>query len=261
MWQESIKSFGRSRKAQVVAASTLSFAAGATTAFFVMRKRMLNHYEELLEAEIEATRRFYVKMEEKPDLSMADKYEDEPVNPDPDIGMVEEAVKIVREQEYTSYNDLDKAPVVTEKQIVEVKESIDKNVFETAVEEYDLDDELEKKNQGSPYIVEAEYFLENPDDYSTSTLTYYVDDDVVADDADQAMTASEEQRVLGKGNLRFGRGSGDPNVVYVCNDRLRCIAEVVRDDGSFKVKVLGYPESDSLEHSDRVGIRKFRPEE
>lgn len=265
MWQQTVKQVIHTRRFQVAAASTLSLAIGASGGYLVAKKRLEKHYEELANQEIAEARRYYIQRDQKPNLEDLTKYDDdEEVDlPDPDLSMVEEAVTIMREKGYVAY---DKSSEKTESptddtQVAEVHDSIKRNVFDTSGEVddaggYNLDDEIEKKNAGKPYIVEAEYYLENPDDYSQVTLSYYDEDDTVADDKDQAMPSHVEKKTIGEGNLRFGLGSGQKNVVYICNDELRLLAEVILVEGSFKEIVLGYPTS--LKHSAEPKIRKFR---
>jgi hypothetical protein len=61
--------------------------------------------------------------------------------------------------------------------------------------------------------------------------------------------------------LVFGHGSGDPNVVYIRNEKLQAEYEVLRDPGSYEIEVLGgHVEREmqevDLKHSRQPG--KFR---
>lgn len=258
MWKEKLKNTAQTREFQIAAASTFSFAVGVFVGYKIAKKRLKKVYEERANQEIAEARRFYVERD-KPDLEeMSKPYEDE--IPDEDIEAVREAVTILREQSYVSYNTISKEPSETEQ--TEVKESIKKNIFETndpMVDDggYDLDDELEKKNAGLPYIVEHDFFMENEGEYSQVTFVYYEDDDTVAEE-DNPLSAADEKRILGENNLKFGRGSKSANTVFICNDKLKIMIEVIRNQGSFKEIVLGYPSGSSLEHSDGPKIRKFR---
>ena len=58
------------------------------------------------------------------------------------------------------------------------------------------------------------------------------------------------------GDLLFGHGSMDPNVVYIRNeDRVRI--QILLDHGSYEVEILGLDDSpEEIKHSS--GVRKFR---
>ena len=62
------------------------------------------------------------------------------------------------------------------------------------------------------------------------------------------------------GDLRFGHGSNDPNVVYIRNDRLKAEYEVLLNSGSYQEEILGQKfekeAKDELKHS----TYKFRLE-
>jgi hypothetical protein len=58
--------------------------------------------------------------------------------------------------------------------------------------------------------------------------------------------------------LRFGHGSGDPNVVYIRNPKLEADFEVTRSAGKYAKEVLGYDDGEHLQHSRGREPRKFR---
>jgi len=51
------------------------------------------------------------------------------------------------------------------------------------------------------------------------------------------------------GELLFGHGSNDPNVVYIRNPKLEAEYEILRDEGSYEEIVLG----EQIEHEAEEG--------
>ena len=80
-------------------------------------------------------------------------------------------------------------------------------------------------------------------DFSKNTLTFYEEDGVLCDENDQVIHTPDEY--IGSDALEsFGEGSDDANVVYVRNLRKHSDYEVVRDPGSYEEKVLGFPDEE-----------------
>ncbi len=111
------------------------------------------------------------------------------------------------------------------------------NIFANSGDDWDLELELAKRasNPGEPFVIHYDEFTENDPGYSQSSLTYYVGDDTLVDE--------QEKPIMGHsvitGPLLFGHGSGDPNVVFVQNDHLQAMYEIIQDTGYFSVEVLG----------------------
>ena len=138
------------------------------------------------------------------------------------------------------------------------------NVFRNTVDEdWDWDVEMTNRRPDRPYIIHRdEYFNEEKDDecFTQSTITYYAGDRILCDESD--VPIYEQEQIVGK--LEFGRGSGDPNVCYVRNERLTSEYEVVREPGWFGKEVLGSHVQHLIEQSKNAKIEhsvpKFRPE-
>lgn len=238
-----------------------SAAIGAGVATLVSKRYFKLKYEQLASQEIAEAKLFYKKQNKTDEYSdpsaLAEKYDDE--NPDvaelnPETEMVKTAVKILEEQSYTAYDK----PVQTTEERVEVQASIQKNIFEShpTVDEqdddFDLDDELEKKAAGRPYLIEAEQYFENEEENTQTALTWFEGDEVLVDERDQPIR-NVEGVIGGVANLRFGAGSKDANMVYIRNDRFSADYEVTRSTGKYSEEVLGY-----IQHEDRRPPRKFR---
>lgn len=133
------------------------------------------------------------------------------------------------------------------------------NIFSEVEDNWDYEEELANRNPSAPYVIHRDEFFENDLGLAQVTLTYYAGDDIMADEEDQPIYNYKTVT----GELKFGHGSGDPNVVYIRNAKRRTEYEILHDRGQYSVEVLGL----DIEENDRVkdlkhssGARKFRPE-
>lgn len=110
-------------------------------------------------------------------------------------------------------------------------------------DEWDMAKELRTRTPERPYVVHREEFFEETEEehYRQRTLTYYNGDDVLVDE-DNSPIYNYVQVV---GEMKFGHGSGDPNVVYVRNEKLKAEYEIVLDSGLYSVEVLGHDIEDN----------------
>jgi hypothetical protein len=151
----------------------------------------------------------------------------------------------------TSKDDVPEEPAV-----------IAKNVFAGNDETWNYEEEKAKRTTTEPYLLHKDEFYaeENADKgYSQVTLTYYAGDDILVDE-DQSPIYNHGGII---GELKFGHGSGDPNVFYVRNDVRNAEYEIVFDEGSYSEEVLGIQIENNerqkdLKHSHSP--RRFRPE-
>lgn len=182
-------------------------------------------------------------------------------------------VPMVEKTDYTSISqngkDVNPSEVIDIKQIV--KEELREAVEELEAEQYvapirrvfgDPNDpywiyekELASRTPDAPYVIHKDEFKENENDYRQVTLTYFSGDNMMVD---ELMTPFYGwAKVLGE--LKFGHGSGSPDVVYIRNDKEQMDWEVLLDEGKHAVEVLGFEEDQILEHSHRrAPLRKFR---
>lgn len=106
-----------------------------------------------------------------------------------------------------------------------------------------------------PYTISFEEFNENAPGHEQVTMTYYAMDDTLADSQDKPVDNTDY--VVGDDNLnRFGHGSGDPNVVYVRNEKIDMDFEIVRSNGSYQKEVIGSDPEPTLQHSRRHSNRR-----
>lgn len=87
-----------------------------------------------------------------------------------------------------------------------------------------------KNDQTPPFVISQEKFAwdeEEGDEYEKQTIEYYPNDRVALDEGDVIDIAN----ILGWKNLKqFGGESGNPDVVFIRNRRLRIDFEVVRQE-------------------------------
>ncbi len=255
-----LKEIVKTKKFAVILSIVLSSTGGATGGYVFAKKRLEKKYADLSEQEIREAKEFYKQKAKAGDYSdpsvLAEKYDDfekvdEDLNPDyeRDTEMVKQAVTILKENRYVSYDQ--PSAVVSIEEVLEVKASIAKNVFDShdPDDDFDFDVQGEKRDAGRPYIVEEEEFDENEDDRTQQSLTYYEDDDVLVDENDQHIRNVDG--IVGADNLKFGHGSKNKDFVYIANDQFNVYYEVKRAKGSYSEQVLG------IKHSDRRPPRKF----
>lgn len=124
------------------------------------------------------------------------------------------------------------------------EEPVVSNIFDTnSVDAIKVSNTV--RDPGRPYIISVTEFTDNDLDYGQNTISYYAGDNVLADERDQPIPDIEG--VVGMRNLRFGDGSGDPNIVFVRNDALEVDFEICQSLGTYAEEVLGVapPESRS----------------
>lgn len=270
-----LKSVARNRNAVIFAASTLSGIGGAIAGYKYAERKLAEKYAEISDAEIRAARDHYTKVFKDGEWAdpsvLAEKYE-EAVDELAELAEHEAkaeaeirlAAAIIEENEYehVPYNRPDDIPEkVVINNIFTEHASVAEADDDDDDERYDVEAESAKRRAGRPYIVEYDDYEHNEENKTKSTLTWFEEDGVMVDDNDRALSPSEFQATVGgQENLRFGYASGDPNVVFVHNDKLDAALEITRDLGSYRNLMLGI--NDHLEHSDRSGNgpRKMRRE-
>ena len=252
-------------KAAMIIAATIGVLSGGLACYLVVNSRLKAKYQAIADEQIADVKSKYTV--------------ERIVDPKPDLAVLAERAEALTKQEEiierSGYLPYDKTPlaeavkglqgdpeeeeITVTQAIVEATLPIERNVFESDNPDtyFDFREELERREQHplDPFVITQEEFNDNDTNFDQKTLTYYDGDDVLTDEQDQPL--DEMDRVVGVENmLRFGHGSGDPNIVYIRNARLELDFEVVHSDGKFAKEVLGF--DDELTHSDRRRPRKFR---
>jgi len=132
------------------------------------------------------------------------------------------------------------------------------NVFSDNSDEWDFRKEIPFRTPVAPYVIHFDEFEADEADCAQETLTYYSGDDIVADQTDQPIYNYKSLM----GDLQFGHGSNDMNVVYIRNLAIKMEWEVLLHTGTYSEEVLGLEieqqyEAQDLKHSTN---RKFRME-
>lgn len=91
-------------------------------------------------------------------------------------------------------------------------------------------------DEAPPFVISRDKYSwdeDEGDEYEKITITYFPQFRVMLDDDNELMPSDEVASVIGWRNLaQFGGESGDPDVVFVRNRRIRTDFEVVRDEES-----------------------------
>ena len=208
-------------------------------------KRMNAHYEEMTLKEIEQAKKFYARLHKKgPEHESPEKVVE---------SLAKDAGKAVRDYQGEAEAARAQAPDEEDSEDVEenseaeqeASEDVEVNVFaDLAVQDEHMDEvDVESRDPESPYIITEEEFLANESDFSQTSITFYAGDSTLADERDQEIPYLDP--IVGANNVsEFGRGSSDPRIVYIRNERLSTDFEVVKHDGKFAHEVMG------LEHAD-----------
>lgn len=153
---------------------------------------------------------------------------------------------LVAETTFEEVEEIEDVPEIT----------LNKNVFSGDLSYWNYESELQYRNDGQPYIIHYDEFMSNETNYPQETLTYYRGDDIVADQQDSPIYNYASLM----GELRFGHGSNDPNVVYIRNDQIHMEWEVLLHEGSYSYEVAGIDKLQEYEADDirHANDRKFR---
>lgn len=132
-----------------------------------------------------------------------------------------------------------------------------KNIFDGHEDSWDYEAELSVRDGEMPYVIHLDEFANDEMGFRQETVTFYAGDNIMADAADVPIYGFESMM----GDLKFGHGSNDKNVVYVRNEKMKMEWEVLYHDGAYEIEVLGYEMEKEIEEGElRHSVQKFRPE-
>lgn len=224
----------------------VGLVAGGLVGYLVARKRLETKYDKIAQEEISEMREHYLKKvavaEPKPDLDteverLGYASKDVPPGSSPASGAVV----------LPSMPNVVVPADEVEQAVQEVEQA--RNVFEPPVWNHEV--ESASRTSEVPYVIHKDEFEQGNfqgEPHGQTTLTYFVEDDVLIDESDAQIP--DIDGTIGLEVLeRFGHGSGDPDVVYVRNHQHQTDFRVQRSMGSFAAEVHGITEDDSLEHS------------
>lgn len=120
-------------------------------------------------------------------------------------------------------------------------------------------EEEEERSPDSPYVISRDEFIDNKHDFTQVDLEYFAGDNVLCDD--KRVPIYNPAKVVGR--LEFGRGSGDPNTVYIRNETVSAEYAVIRIEGTYQMEVLGLEAEEAAEdeeeaHLKHSAVLKFR---
>jgi len=218
-------------KLSIVVGTTaiVSLAAGSAAGYFIALKILEKKYEGRLQEEVESTKKFYAKLYKKDEFQTPESTMKE-IAP----GAAEAAAALI------NYQGRSQAFQVVDTR-TEFVEEVLSNIFSDTTTEEISDKEKQNRTEEAPYILTKDEFMENDSEYTQSTVTYFAGDKVLIDSREDMI--EEVDMTVGEGNLeRFGHGSGDPNVLYVRNDRLELEFEILLSRGKYSKEVAGLEE-------------------
>lgn len=175
-----------------------------------------------------------------------------------------EAVKEVRERFEPAAEDI----VVAGKRFAEDPANFDPDIrtegpdviiTRTADENWDYEEEKQNRDSLAPYVIHTDEFWANEMDFVQHTWTYYEGDDVMIDEVD-VVVYNHNVKV---GDLLFGHGSGDPNTVYIRNEKMKMEIEVLREEGLYSIEVMGMEvdKGEEVEHSNTKKNKRSKHDE
>ena len=190
------------------------------------------------------------------------------VNPNLTLGEIKKANEYLDEEipsvviDYKDYSAINKIDSQIESidEDDEVPELIAVSVFPPDEETpWDYSAEVVTRTEDAPYTIHRDEFFKDDFGYIQSTLTYYSGDDVLTDEEDEPIYNALD--VVGE--LNFGHGSNDPNVVYIRNPDKKGEYEVLRHSGHYSVEVLGNEIEEQAQAADlkHSANRRFRNHE
>lgn len=288
MWnQEAMNSAVKTPAVQLSATAVAAATVSAAVTYVVVNKRAQRRADLQIEEQIEATKAYYEETYKvgvfSDPVMMAESLSEPEVMPAEASDPAEvfrqgrdELAEKIEGLDYRSKTKYRKGPEALVEEVEQASQAVDevmdkavetvKNVFKESVPvetlEFDYDVEVPKRDSDEPYIITYEEYNAGEKEYTTSNLTWYINDGMLADSTNDVV--DEIDSVVGDENLqKFGYGSRNNNIVYVRNDRLELDMEILMSDASFIEVIHGIPdptEESELRHSDR-GVRKFRNRE
>lgn len=242
---------------------------GGTLGYILCRRKLETKYNQFAADEIAEMRQHYhaktVALENSVDKPRLDElvrdqgYSIESATPPmavtPPTAVVE-AAKDIAEVEDEMAGEPPEPETIDDRLEPEVR-----NIFREAEvqDNWDFHKERARRSPLRPYVIHRDE-REEEHAYDSVTFTYYEEDDVLCNEADEVIDEEDRERLIGESNLgRFGHGSGDASIVYIRNNQLEMDFEVIRSPNSYAEEVHGFePE---IKHAHRYrGRRAFDDE-
>lgn len=253
-----VEAMGKAKVQFGLIGAAVGTAAGALVAFNVAYRKAEKKFSEIADLEIEEMQKHYRAKTRALEAEAAKA---------PLADLVAEKGYVSPEIDTTEPPPMAVAPPrsVVEAAEEEEDEPVIRNVFEEVQSDHEWNwkKEHQSRRPNVPYVVHYDEKDEVADEYESVTLTYYEGDDVLCDDRDNILDPADRDDLVGDKNMeRFGHGSNDINVVYIRNDRLEILYEVVKSPNHYAEEVQGFDRGDiSHEEYNRRNLRRMRERE
>lgn len=211
-----------------------------------MKQKMLGEIEDRVQAETSELRNYYRQKV----AALEEREEKKPLSE-----VVEDLEYAPKEAGHIAYHKVGSEPDKPKPDVTiafdEDPQSV-QNVFtnpaaKVETPDWDYATEVKGRMDKDIFIIHRDEYMENAWDFDSITLTYFEGDDVLSNERDEVIP--DQDGTVGLENLsKFGHGSNDPNIVYVCNKEKAVVIEVVHSDGRYATEVHGFTEDD-LQHS------------
>lgn len=198
----------------IVGACLASATAGAVAGYKFAERRLMEEFEEAVEIERRAIARTYAARQP---YASPQEAVDALVSPDRVQGSVDED----QPREPVAYHKIKPSSIEhVEEEVVELPEPVqEQNIFDTAVEEPKI------------FVISQLEFEHGTGENENVSLTWYEEDKILADFQDEKFDDPED--VIGDAIHRFGQDSGDPDTVYVRNNKINIDYDISRHPGSY----------------------------
>jgi hypothetical protein len=210
--------------------------------YLALNRKMQAEYEEALDQELEATKKFFTNLQKIDYPTPGDLAREKGLSV-PTQEERDENEKVLEELEYGGEKEEAEA---VEAELAQVSKNVFTNYANNST--WDADAEEAKRDPAMPYVISYDEFFENQVEYEQTQLTWFAEDGVLADTTDKPV----DESLVNPDNLeKFGHGSRDPNIVYVRNEARELDFEISYAEGKYSEQVMGF-----IQHDD--GPRKFR---
>lgn len=262
---------------KIILASVVSTTVGVAAGAYATKRHLDKQYDDQMTEELAAIRLYYQNKEKYPTAAAAaaalvpNDELPESVLEDPKVSkIVQDAVAAQALYQGQTVNITQGAPTIAEEVKAEVQadngdereviedypdpmnethsvfvngEPLDPNEFD------EVEEQLARKN-GVPYVITQAELDINEFNHENVILTWFAaGEETLVDENEKPI--DDVENTVGRDNLnKFGRGSGDSNVVYIRNEARGVDYEVIKDAGSYMEKVLGITDDeDAIQHS------------
>lgn len=241
------------RKRVVIAGGValVAFTAGSGAGYLYARNKLMEQYDEKMEAEIRRTEEFlerkYKRQAKVAEFATPEKAAetlgvDIPETEEEGSASLAEATEAIRRY-HPDTPPPSEVRTVKHPLATVPRQPVERNIFTdpkpVAGVDFDYADEVAARDAEKPYIISAEEFEQT--EFDTAELTWYDGDNVLTDSKDDVIPEFEYERFIGsEENLRFGHRSDQNHIVYIRNERLAMDFEVARHGGKYSVAVAGF---------------------